>query len=78
MKVRIGISKEMEINVDTHSAIMMLDKYYRQHPNGSDPSFIKEAIAEIEKLTGIPFGADDAPETIYGVYAEDGEAILEA
>lgn len=69
----------MEININTHSAIVMLDKYYRQHSNSPDPSLlIKEAIADIEELTGIPFGADDAPETIYGVYAEDGEAILKA
>lgn len=79
MKVRIGISTEMEIDVNTHSVIAMLDKYYRQHPNNPDPSLlIKEAITDIEELTGIPFGADDVPKTIYGVYAEDGEAILEA
>lgn len=78
MKVRIGISREVEIDINTHSAIAMLDKYYRQHPNDPDPSFlIKEAISDIEEFTGIPFGNDDAPETIYGVYAEDGEAILE-
>ena len=78
MKVRIEISREIEVDVKPHSAIAMLDEYYRRHPNGSPHLLIEEAITEAEELTGIPFGADDASETIYGVYAEDGEAILEA
>lgn len=77
MKVKVEISKEIVIDVEDYGTIASLDKYYRQLPNGFPHLLIKEAIAEVEKLTGIPFGDDNAPETIYGVYAEDGEAILE-
>ena len=38
---------------------------------------VDKAVLAVKEATGIPFGDENAPETIAGVYAMDGEPILE-
>ena len=74
MKVKVTIAREVEIEVKENSAIAILDKSLRKKE--FIPSTSK-AIKEIETAVGLPFGDENAPQTIISVIAEDGEAILE-
>ncbi len=79
MKVKVYIVREVEIN---DPAVAELDAFWRNNeiPTSYSPeldALVYRAARAVEKATGIPFGDDDAPETISCVYAMDGESILE-
>lgn len=81
MTVRVSIMREIEVEVD-NPVFAELDTYYREH--GVPIHFTKEledksheAIKAIEKVVGLPFGDEYAPETIVNVMSMDGEAIIE-
>ena len=81
MKVRVSIVREIEVEVN-NPVFAELDTYYREHD--APVRFTKEleektteAVKAIEKIVGLPFGDEYAPETIINVLAMDGEAIIE-
>ena len=80
MKVRAHIVREVEIN---DPAVAELDAYWRSNeiPTSYSPelnALVGRAARAVEKVTGIPFDDEGAPETISCVYAMDGESILES
>lgn len=80
MKVRVSIGREIEVEVNS-PAVEALDEFYRTHTidewNGVSEDAINEAIRAVEQVVGLPFGDDDAKETIVAVCAMDGNAIIE-
>ena len=79
MKVKVHIVREVEIN---DPAVAELDAFWRNNdiPTSYSPeldALVCRAARAVEKATGIPFGDDDAPETISRVCAMDSESILE-
>ena len=79
MKVKVHIVREVEIK---DPAVAELDAFWRSNeiPTSYSPeldALVNKAARAVEKATGIPFGDDDAPETISYVCAMDGESILE-
>ena len=81
MKVRIAISFEHEMEID-NPVFSQLAFIHRKNPKATAEDCMYDfAIKEIERITGIPFedvGTQQTGPVIYGVYAEDGTAILEA
>lgn len=79
MKVKVSVMREIEIEVG--DAVSQLAEWYETQsvsqwqyvPN----SLIQQAIEEVEKVTGLPFGDSSAESTITAVCDMDGEAILE-
>lgn len=81
MKVKIHVVRDVEVEIND-LAVAELDAFWRngEIPTSYSPelnAMIDKAILAVEQATGIPFGDDNAPETIFSVYAMDGEAILE-
>ena len=80
MKVRVMISKEMEVNIDEAG----FDNWvrYLNSENMSDKEvskfLVREACKCVEEAVGLPFGSYNNEETyISAVYDEDYNAILE-
>lgn len=81
MKVRVRIVRDVEVEIND-PAVAELDAFWRNNeiPTSYSPelnALVDKAARAVEKATGIPFGDDDAPETISRVCAMDGESILE-
>ena len=81
MKVKLCVSREVEIEVDD-PVVAELDNYWRTHDAPVTPSLELDAMASrvaraVEHVSGIPFGDDIATETITAVLAMDGEPIIE-
>ena len=81
MKVKVHIVRDVEVEIND-PAVAELDAFWRNNeiPTSYSPelnTMVKKAVIAVEKATGIPFGIEDAPETIFCVYAMDGESILE-
>lgn len=83
MKVKITVSKEIEVDIDS-KALETLDTLYRTTPMDKwkdiDNELVRKACNDVEKATGMRFPDDtrlDGEEVITGVYAMDGEAIIE-
>ena len=81
MKVKVHVVRDVEVEVDD-PIVAELDSFWRNNeiPTSYSPELnemVEKAALAIEKATGIPFGDEDAPETIAGVCAMDGEPILE-
>ena len=81
MKVKIHLFKEVEVEIDD-PAVAELDAFWRncKAPFSHLPELdekVKKAVLAVEQATGIPFGDENAPETISAVLAMDGEAIIE-
>lgn len=83
MKVQIGIAKQIEIDVESE-ALERLDHLYRTTPlenwKDIDSNLVEQACLDVEKATGLRFADDakaDGEEVMIGVYAIDGEAIIE-
>lgn len=79
MKVKVHIVREVEIK---DPAVAELDAFWRSNeiPTSYSPeldALVCRAARAVEKATGVPFGDEDAPETITYVCAMDGESILE-
>ena len=81
MKVKVHVVRDVEVEVND-PAIAALDSFWRNNkiPISYSPELnemVDKAVLAIEEATGIPFGDENAPETIAGVCAMDGEPILE-
>ena len=80
MKVKVHIGREIEVEVNS-PAVEKLDEFYRTHHidewNSVSEDMLNEAIRAMEQVVGLPFGDDNAKETIVAVYAMDDNAILE-
>lgn len=83
MKVKVSIQRTVEVEID-NPVIEELDTFWRtyDHPipefaNPNLESMIDEAVKAVEVAVGIPFGDDEATETITDVCTMDGEPILE-
>ena len=81
MKVKVHVIRDVEVEIDD-PIVAELDSFWRNNkiPISYSPELnemVDKAILAVERATGIPFGDEDAPETIAGVYAMDGEPILE-
>lgn len=81
MKVKVHVIREMEVEVND-PAVAALDAFWRNNkiPISYSPELnemVDKAVLAVKEATGIPFGDENAPETIAGVYAMDGEPILE-
>lgn len=81
MKVKVHVVRDVEVEVND-SAIAALDSFWRNNkiPISYSPELnemVDKAVLAVEEATGIPFGDENAPETIAGVCAMDGEPILE-
>ena len=83
MKVKVHVVKRVEVEVEVNDpAVAELDTFWRNNEISTSGSpelneMVDKAVLAVEEVTGIPFGDETAPETIAGVYAMDGEPILE-
>ena len=80
MRVKVAIHHEIEVEVNS-TALEQVDQFWRNTPqtnwNAMPSDLLLKATQDVEAVTGLPFGDSQAKETIYAVYAEDGEPILE-
>ena len=81
MKVKVHVIRDVEVEIDD-PIVAELDSFWRNNkiPISYSPELnemVDKAVLAVEEATGIPFGDETAPETIAGVYAMDGEPILE-
>lgn len=82
MKVKVSIVRDVIMDIDS-PALEEVDKFYRNHSwedwVNADSSIVDKAITDVEKATGLTAFNDskECQECICGVYAMDGEAILE-
>ena len=81
MKVKVHVIRDVEVEIDD-PIVAALDSFWRNNkiPISYSPELnemVDKADLAVEEVTGIPFGDEDAPETIAGVCAMDGEPILE-
>lgn len=81
MKVKVHIVRDVEVEIND-PAVAELDAFWRNNeiPTSYSPelnALVDKAARAVEQATGIPFGDENAPETISCVYAMDGESILE-
>ena len=83
MKVQISIVKQIEIDVESE-ALERLDHLYRttlyENWKDIDYNLVEQACLDVEKATGLRFASyanPDGEEVVIGVYAMDGEAIIE-
>ena len=81
MKVKVHVIRDVEVEIDD-PIVAELDSFWRNNkiPISYSPELnemVDKAVLAVEEATGIPFGDENAPGTIAGVYAMDGEPILE-
>ena len=81
MKVKVHVIREVEVEVND-PAVATLDAFWRNNEITTSDSpglneMVDKAVLAVKEATGIPFGDENAPETIAGVYAMDGEPSLE-
>lgn len=81
MKVKVNVIREIEVEID-NPAIIELDNWWRTHNHtdwmkDSPSELIETSMRAVEEAIGIPFGDDNAKETVVSVLAMDGEPILE-
>lgn len=84
MKVKMHICKEIEVEIKDDNALIELDNFYRSHPceewNKVNEKSINEAVKAVESETGLSVFTEFPElnqEVVCGVYAMDGNAILE-
>lgn len=83
MKVTLALSKEIVVEIKDDKALIALDNFYRSHQPSEwgkmELTWIEEATQAVEKETGLSafVGKYTDADSICGIYAMDGEAILE-
>ena len=81
MKVKAHVVRDVEIEIND-PIMAELDAFWRNNKILTSYSpeleaMVDKAVLAVEQATGIPFGNENAPETISYVCAMDGEPILE-
>lgn len=82
MRVKVITTREFEIEVK-NPVVAELDNYWRTHDGENmdyefSRTLTEKVVKEIEEITGLSFGdKGEVKEVITGIYAMDGEAILE-
>ena len=81
MKVKVSVVRDVEVEIND-PAVAELDAFWRNNeiPTSYTPelnALVDKAVLAVEQATGIPFGDENASETISYVCAMDGESILE-
>lgn len=81
MKVKAHVVRDVEIEIND-PIMAELDAFWRNNEILTSYSpeleaMVDKAVLAVEQATGIPFGDENAPETITYVCAMDGESILE-
>ena len=81
MKVKAHVVRDVEIEIND-PIVAELDAFWRNNKIQTSYSpeleaMVDKAVLAVERATGIPFGDENAPETITYVCAMDGESILE-
>ena len=78
MRVKVVIVKEIEVEINDKDFSAWVD-YVRSDSTCEAPIDTgKKAVKAIERVVGLPFGGEEADETIISVCdAEDNEPILE-
>lgn len=81
MRVKVSILRTIEVEVN-NPAVEKLDAFWRTAITPFESTSKIEAMADkatkaIEEIVGLPFGDEEATETITAVCAMDGEPILE-
>ena len=83
MKVKVHVVKKVEVEVEVNDPVVAeLDAFWRNNEISTSSSpelneMVDKAVLAVERATGIPFGNENASETISYVCAMDGESILE-
>lgn len=81
MKVKVVITKEREMEIENSVFLDALHEWWKTHSmadwKNCPDELVENAIREIEEATSIPFGCDEAPETISAVFAGNNDVILE-
>ena len=81
MKVKVHVVRDVEVEIND-PIVAELDAFWRNNEIQTSYSpeleaMVDKAVLAVERATGIPFGDENAPETITYVCAMDGESILE-
>ena len=81
MKVKVHVVRDVEVEIND-PAVAELDAFWRNNevPTSSSSelnALVDRAVLAVEQATGIPFGDENALETISYVGAMAGEPILE-
>ena len=77
MKVKVVVTREIEVEINDKDFNAWAD-YVRSDSTEMSLPLCEKAVEAIEKVVGLPFGSEEANETIISVCdAEDNEPILE-
>ena len=81
MKVKVHVIRDVEVEIND-PIVAELDSFWRNNkiPISCSPELnemVDKAVLAVEWATGIPFGDENAPETIAWGCAMDGETIIE-
>ena len=81
MRVKVHVVRDVEVEIND-PVVAELDSFWRNNeiPTSYSPELnemVEKAALAVERATGIPFGDENASETISYVCAMDGEYILE-
>lgn len=81
MKFKIATMKEYEVEIENSASLVVLYQWWKTHRleewKDCPEDLVDKAVKEVENATGLPFGCDDATETISAVFADNNDAILE-
>lgn len=78
MKVKVSVLREEEIEIESAALNYLIDISDEDDYNIlATQDLINEAVEDIEKIVGLPFGDSKTNETICAVYTMDNQTILE-
>lgn len=78
MRVKVVTVKEIEVEINDKDFSAWVDYVRSDSTDETSVDIGKKAVKAIEKVVGLPFGSEEANETIISVCdAEDNEPILE-
>ena len=78
MKVKVSVLREEEIEIESAALNYLIDISNEDDYNIlATQDLINEAVEDIEKIVGLPFGDSKTNETICAVYTMDNQTILE-
>lgn len=78
MKVKVSVLREEEIEIESAALNYLIDISDEDDYNIlATQDLINEAVEDVEKIVGLPFGDSKTNETICAVYTMDNQTILE-